>query len=335
MKNKKINLKSKSIVIVNLFLIITLMIVSVYAWFASNVNNNVVINEIQVQSDNKLELSFDKDDEDSWSGTLDLANLQNDSGQSVLSTMKFVEVTGDGETFYSPELNQNSNYASVNTEVTNLTEAKVNEQYLQFTVYMRSKDHLKVYLGADSAAKPSSSVLTGDDCGNASGAKLETGAEMFSKDCVVGALRVSYENPSGIRYIWITNPEFHLNNKVGSDVFSMDTNATSAEYSTGSAVDSEDGVFYWNDPYQHYYYSSDKEVNTASNVLTSLGSSTDSLSKNTNRFLVELKANDTGEYYEGSVTFTIWIEGCDTEARQALVGGKFRLSLVLDTITAQ
>ena len=118
--------------------------------------------------------------------------------------MKLVEVTGNGTSFRIPQLTQKNNYAIPNTSGT-WTTATANEDYLDFTVYMRSKDRLDVYLSSASAATPASSVVSGANCGNPS--NYASGDDSFSKDCVVGALRVAYLNNSSVRYVWITNPE--------------------------------------------------------------------------------------------------------------------------------
>lgn len=74
---KKLNLRAnqKLIIIINLLLIVTLMTVSVYSWFASMVDNRVDAYEIQVESDDALELSFTGED-GTWSGSLNLADLK-------------------------------------------------------------------------------------------------------------------------------------------------------------------------------------------------------------------------------------------------------------------
>lgn len=326
MKQIKINLKKKSIIIVNLLLILTLMTVSVYAWFASQVENRVDAYEILVESDNALELSFDKE---TWGGTLNLADFKID-GSSVLDTMKFVEVTGDGTTFRIPQLNQKTNYAEVNTSGT-WTDAVANQDYLDFTVYMRSKDKLSVYLSSESAATPASSVVTGAECGNPS--SYASGENAFSKDCVVGALRVSYVNTADTRYIWITNPEYHLNNKIGSTDYTMDTNAGATAYTDGGTA--EGGDFYWNNPNVHYYYSGNS-VAKFTNTLYALNDSVTAVPSSDETLIASLSDTaDANGYYNGEVTFRIWIEGCDTEARRALVDGKFNLSLVFDTFATQ
>ena len=328
---KKANVKSKNkfIIAVNLFLIFALMTVSVYAWFASHAENTVDAYEIQVQSDNSLELSFDGV---TWGGTLDLAELENSDGTKVLDTMKFVETTsnGIGSNFWIPQLTQKTNYALVNTSGT-WTAAEANKDYLKFTVKMRSKDKLKVFLSSESKATPSSSVITGVGCGNPSA--YATGANSFSKDCVVGALRVSYNDASGTRRIWITNPEFHLDNTIGSTTYSMTTNALSNTYSSGSTAFTEGSNFWWNKPTEHYYYNGSAGSYTyyVSNYdFYELPDTLSTVPTDTKTLLTSLTTK-TGDYYTGEATFVVWIEGCDTEARRALVDGKFNLSLVLDS----
>ena len=326
---KKINIfkNKKFIIIINLFLITTLMTVSVYAWFATMVDNKVDAYEIMVESDDALELSFTGED-GTWSGTLNLADLLVDgTSTSVLDSMKFVEVTGNGETFYSPQLIQKGNYAIVNPDV-DWSEATANEDYLQFTVKMRSKEELDVYLSSDSKVSPASQVVTGAGCGNPS--SYASGANSFSKDCVVGAVRVSFENSSKIRKIWIPRPEYHLYNIVGDTVYTMTTDAELNTNATQAGTITEGKPYYWNNSYRHYFYDSGKVINEqTSDVITSLPDTVTKIPASTNTMLASL--TEKGDYYVGEATFTIWIEGCDTEARRALVDGKFNVSLVFDT----
>lgn len=326
---KKINIfkNKKFIIIINLFLITTLMTVSVYAWFATMVDNKVDAYEIMVESDDALELSFTGED-GTWSGTLNLADLLVDgTSTSVLDSMKFVEVTGNGETFYSPQLIQKGNYAIVNPDG-DWPEATANEDYLQFTVKMRSKEELDVYLSSDSKVSPASQVVTGADCGNPS--SYASGANSFSKDCVVGAVRVSFENSSKTRKIWIPRPEYHLNNKVGDNVYTMTTDASASTNGDGTNPITEGAAYYWNNSYTHYYYNSSKVLSKmSSNVMVGLPDTVTKIPASTNTMLASL--TEKGDYYVGEATFTIWIEGCDTEARRALVDGKFNVSLVFDT----
>ena len=86
MKQINKNTKSKLVIIINLVLISVLLVTSVYAWFAINVDNNVKMYDIEVHSDNPLELSFTGED-GTWSSSLDLSQLQRADGTNVLSTI--------------------------------------------------------------------------------------------------------------------------------------------------------------------------------------------------------------------------------------------------------
>jgi len=327
---KKLNIikNKKFIIIINLFLITTLMTVSVYAWFATMVNNRVDAYEIVVESDDALELSFTGAD-GTWSGSLNLADLMKEgTTTSVLDSMKFVEVTGNGETFYSPQLTQKNNYAIVNPDGDWPTSNK-NQDYLEFTVKMRSKEALNVYLSSDSIASPASQVVTGADCGNPS--SYAAGDDAFSKDLIVGALRVSFENSADYRQIWIPRPEYHLNNEVGSTEYSMTTNATINSNPFRSGPVAEGQPYPWNNSYEHYCYDEDKQLVRLTTAITSLPDTVTVVPSDNSTLLATL--TKSGDYYVGEATFTIWIEGCDTEARRALVDGKFNISLVFDSFS--
>lgn len=330
MKKAEAKSKNRYLIAVNLFLIAILMVVAVYAWFASNANNRVDAYDVQVQADNTLQLSFD---ESTWSSKLDLSAFKR-GDVSVLDTMKFIAVTGDGEHFYIPQLQQKQNYATV--KGTGWSDAEANKDYLEFTVYMRSKDAINVYLSSDSYAAASSNVVKGENCGNPS--TYATGSETFSKDCIVGALRVGFNNTASNKFVWIPKPKYHLNNKIGSDVFTMDTNATATSYSDGTNEDGND--FKWNDPYKHWYYQQSGSSYTlkqmTNNVLTSLPNTVENVPKDDKTLIASLsETKDDEGYYKDQATFVVWIEGCDTEARRALVDGRFKLSLVLDAFTAE
>lgn len=328
MKKSEVKSKNKHLIVVNLFLISILMVVGVYAWFASQADNRVDAYDIQVESDNALELSFDQN---TWGGTLNLADYKIDN-TNVLDSMKFVEVTGEGTNFQIPQLTQKENYAEVNTSGVWKT-ATANKDYLQFTVYMRSKDKLNVYLGSGSQATPASSVLTGANCGNPS--SYTSGDKAFSKDCIVGALRVAVKDSTDTqKFIWITNPKYHLDNKIGSSDYSMVTNATSTSYSAGTGA--VGNYFVWNNPYEHYYHTRSGLVEYSGTLLTEIPDTQSGIPIATTTQIAQLTGEpDANGYYTSQATFTVWIEGCDTEARRALVDGKFNLSLALDSFTLQ
>lgn len=329
---KKISNKSKAkiTIIINLFLVFALMNVSVYAWFASQTENRVDAYDIQVGANSDLELSLDGN---KWAGSLDLSDKKNALGSSIIDNLKLIDVTSDGDTFSIPELIQKENYAEVNTNAyASWTPAQVNQDYLEFDLKMRSKSKMSVYLSSKSGASPASAVVTGENCGNPS--TYATGSNTFSRDCIVGALRVSFENADKQRYIWITNPEYHLNNLIGSPDYTMDANAGATAYPNGSETGALGHDFFWNNPKVHYYYAGNVLSTFDSNYTLSKlpDTSTNNPSEITSTKLAILDGEpDENGYYQKTTTFRVWIEGCDTEARRALVSGKFNLALILDT----
>ncbi len=318
MKQMNKKTKSKLIMLINLVLIAALMVVAVYAWFAVNVDNNVKMYEIEVHSDNPLQLSFDGEN---WSDSLDLSDLTREDGTNVLSTMKFIEVTGNGSNFLIPTLTQYENYALPDTSST-WKDAVANQDYLSFTVHMRSKDPLNIYVSSESFAEPSSTVFTGPDSEN------KSSAGDFSKDCIVGAVRVAAFDSAGTRkFVWIPRPDIHLKNDMGSTTFEMETGLTSAPTSNQNS-------FKWNNSFAHSYYI----INGTTKMLTTMSSGLltelpDTTSSEPAQTLVATLSGtpDSNGYYTGSATFTVWVEGCDTEARRALANGKFNLALMLDS----
>ncbi len=319
MKKLNKNFKKKSLIIINLFLIFTLMTVSVYSWFATHVDNRVDAYDVQVHADNDLELSFDGTN---WSNSLNIENLiVNDL--PVTRLLNMVEITSDGTTsFQKPQLTQNANYAEVKLDG-NWTTATPNKDFLQLNLKMRSVDELNVYLSSDSQALP-----------NSESSNLSEQGE-FSRDYVVGALRVGFKNAAKTPIVWITNPEYHLNNVVGSSDISLDVNTEAKSYPNGTGEKGSN--FKWNNPLEHYYYiknaSNAYELKTfpESQTFAELPETVNSVESDSTLLVTLSKNNQTDPYYQGEVTINVWIEGCDTEARKALVGGEFSLSLAFDS----
>lgn len=295
--------KKKKLIIANSFLLLFLIAGSVFAWFAVNYNNHVSSNDVTVVADNALELSIDNTN---WSSNINLSN------EKWFSNVKFTDITGSGNgKFLRPTLEQQVNYASVDDLGTWKVPA-VNLDYVKFTLYMRSKDPLTVSLGKDSrAATPDDSALleTSDNVPS-NPSSFSTRPNCFSKDIVVGAVRVS-ACESGTNdniFTWIPRPEIFVSDSTATGKVTYDAISTNASSTESS--------------YKHKYYDyTSKELTTDSSVLT--GTITDSNSKN---LKVLVKNRDTG-YYEGKVDFYVWLEGCDNEARRAFVGGNFKLYL--------
>lgn len=310
--------KKNKLIFANSILMLLLIVGCVYAWFAFNSKNTLDSNNVTIVSDNTLEMSLDGT---TWKNSL---NLSTDT--TWFTDVKFTDITGSGNgTFLRPALNQYSDHATVieGGEWTTPTPGTdgVQGDYAEFTLYMRSLEPLEVYLGEGSSVQPSAGIkLTGTNIINES--PYSTSMFKFSRDIGVGAIRVSAtENAKGGNHIftWIPRPNIY---------FTKLTNEA-AEYNANTILTNVQSDEYNGDSYTHTYYDNGSYTTTD---WTSFSSSTKKLTGDitteTETKLCTLNNKDSGSnYYEEAVTFYIWLEGCDNEARRAFVGGKFNVNL--------
>lgn len=350
MKNKKIKSKNKLLILTNLFLIFVLMVVGVYAWFAAQSDNRADAYDIQVFADNPLEISLDGE---TWGSNIDLYNFINNNN------FEFKEVTGNGDPtkMWVPTLKQVQSgvepgvlyaFPDVSDEDGNRKEwrtAVANKDYLELKIQMRSLDKLKVYLGSDSKAEPLSTVLTGADAGNPCETEYASGDSTFSKDCIVGALRVGYQSTAvgNKRVVWIPRSDIHLSNDIGTSKYTLEVKDDFSDLTQGNQFRMEEGLpYHWNYPDKHYRYVINQNlnswyiINSGVTFTKSLPDTVDTIGDVNSEiaFLDTEKTYDGVKYYYTEATIAIWIEGCDTEARRALSGGKFNLTLALDSFSA-
>ena len=293
--------KKKKLIVANSFLLLFLTVGCVFAWFATNYSNEIDSNQVEVVAGNALELSLTGND---WKSNIDLAT--DPYSAEWFQSIKFTDITGKGDgNFLRPALTQGDNGATVNPDIewSNPTYNKVDGDYVKFTLYMRSKDPIVVKLGDGSYVKPIDKYLRGSSVKNPSNG---TGTAMYSKDIVVGAVRVGVNNDAGHMFTWIPRPDIHVNT-IG-DIASENIllNQTSG------------------DSFTHKYYNSSKTLTTLSSAKTLKG---DITSSNAQVLATLSGTTDDYGYYKDSVDFYIWLEGCDNEARRAFVGGKFKVYL--------
>ena len=146
-------------------------------------------------------------------------------------------------------------------------------------------------------------------------------------------MRVAAKNENTFKFLWITNPKLHLTNTVGSDTYAVDENSTSGHYPDGNG--SSGGNYEWNDSYKHKYYDASQSLKTLASPVTELADTTGSTEPDSAYQIANLTTKGADDYYTSYATFVVWIEGCDTEARRALVGGKFNISLSIDAFSAE
>ncbi len=306
------NSKKKKLITANTCLLLFLIIGCVFAWFASNYNNEVDVNQVEVVVDNALELSLDGEN---WKSNINLAT--DDATKDWFSSIKFTDITGSGDgNFYRPVLTQGDNGATVNTEdIWETPEFNVIDgDYVKLTLHMRSKDPLLVKLGDGSSVEPLDDSLKGSTVTNPSAG---SGATMYSKDIIVGGIRISANDDAGHIFTWIPRPDIHVNTTENITFESILLNQTD---SNGLS-------------FVHNYYDSTKKLVSLDSDKTLTGD----IIKANEKVLATLSGTtDQYGYYKDSVDIYIWLEGCDNEARRAFVGGKFKVYLNLvseDTVS--
>lgn len=321
--------KKRNIIFANVFLLLVLVAGATYAWFAINTTANVTVSEVEVKGPGELEMKLR--DQTKWTTNLTLT-------ETDFVDLKMVDVSGKGNgTFYRPNaVDGNGNPGSTATWLNvsadqdpngkATTDHKgANVDYMQINLDFRAKSDnnptsIKLMLKAGSkiSTVAPTAKLKGPDIENKS-----TFGD-FSKDYVVGGIRVSaMPNSTTITgepiFVWIPEPNVQLKvDKTGeTKTYSINTESVTGQ-------DTHTYVSRINNTAEPKYTTATLtgENSAISGQITSGVGSTE-------KTIVNLTKN--GEYYTGSATFYVWLEGCDTEARRALVGGKFRLQLLLDT----
>ena len=326
------NRKTGRMITKNLIILVVLVFVAVlamWAWFTNkssatadgiNVTCNVPdgIEIAIVPHLDKVNERIVPKDKDYKEGTITL----NANDYRFIKELSLTEITSDGIDFVKPMLSQKDGVAEPDTSVDWET-ATPNERYLSFDLYIRSKGTPTVYLNKGSKFSTVSDVLVGENAGNKS-TDLD-----ISRDAIVGATRFSiYEDitnegatTSTRRILWIPRPDLYFST---SGAASLAENVTKDKYS---------GV-----TYKHTYWTTAKEkkdmdaseVTTSEAVTDSEGNTEYVLnSKKQITTLGTAQDFDGVKYNVSKVVCNMWIEGEDSEARLALVKGKFTIDLKL------
>lgn len=308
----------------NLIVMLVAVIVAltgVLAWFSSNTTAEATGINVKCKVPDGIEFAVvAKGAEPVESDYIkDNANFftLNKENCSFLENLTLSEITSDGVTFYKPLLNQTGGIANPDTRAqAKWNQANPNESYLSFDVYFRSKESYTIYMNQGSYFLAQSEVqgssLTGADAGNISS------FGNFSKDCIVGASRLSIVSDDDVtlKCLWIPRPDIKFSSDAGNTV----------------ATGVESG-----DTYEHYYYTN-CDSTTAEKIKTEFTDNliTSAFDEDTNQYVLPEKVELTtltdrqaDGYFYNHVTYNIWIDGEDSEARLALVNGQFVVNIDL------
>lgn len=315
----KVKRDTKSLVMKNLIVMAVLIIIAltgVISWFTSKTEATASGINVKCEAPDGLEVAIvphgSNEELKYQTGTIDLTKCE--SLSNLFSNLSFEELTSDGLHFYKPKLNQSGSTVTVDT-TDNWSDAEdyayINHNdgtsipYLSLDIYMRSKNAHTIVLGSDTYIKPNSDKLNGADSGN----KSELGD--FSKDCIVGAVRMSTVVGNEPK-LWIPAPNI---------LYDYDKGTVSTEIKDKNS-----------ESFKHKYWkvtdlqpSSDEQV--AEDVI--VNNNCDYKIGKNDALNIALSQDNDDKLFKANFTLNIWVDGEDAEARQAMVGGKFTASIKL------
>ena len=315
----KVKRDTKSLVMKNLIVmavLIAIALTGVISWFTNKTEATADGINVTCEAPDGLEVAIvphgSNEKLNYQTGKIDLTKCE--SLLDLFSNLSFEELTSDGLHFYKPKLNQSGSTVTVDTTdkwldaedyaYKNHSEG-TSIPYLSLDIYMRSENAHTIVLGSDKYIKPNSDKLNGADSGN----KSELGD--FSKDCIVGAVRMSTVVGNEPK-LWIPAPNIlydYDNGTVSTKI--TDKNSESFKHKYWEVTDLQP--------------SSDEQV--AEDVI--VNNNCDYKIGKNDALNIALSQDNDDKLFKANFTLNIWVDGEDTEARQAMVGGKFTASIKL------
>lgn len=318
----KIKRDTKSLVMKNLIVMAVLIIIALtgaISWFTNKTDATADGINVTCNAPDGLEVAIVPHESNEklkyQTGKIDLTKCE--SLSDLFSNLSFEELTSDGLHFYKPKLNQSGSTVTVDTtdkwlDAEDYAYKNHNDgtsiPYLSLDIYMRSENAHTIVLGSDTYIKPNSDKLNGADSGN----KSELGD--FSKDCIVGAVRMStvVETVVGNKpKLWIPAPNI---------LYDYDKETVSTEIKDTTS-----------ESFKHKYWEV-TDLKPSPNEQVAEGVIVNNKCDykiGENDALNIALSQDNDKLFKGKFTLNIWIDGEDAEARQAMVGGKFTASIKL------
>lgn len=322
----KIKRDTKSLVMKNLIVMAVLIIIAltgVISWFTNKTEATADGINVTCELPDGLEVAIvphgSNEELKYQTGTITLTKDK----YPFLKQLSMEEITSNGRYFYKPKITQDSNGAFVDTKsnepwinaenaYTNNFSANSSLSYLSVDVYMRSKGSHEITLSSSTSVTPEKKDKL---IGNVEDIANKSNMGAFSKNCIVGAVRVSTVVGNECNNLWIPAPNIIYNETKSGNIITRTVRTDLKK------TDSKFGTFV------HKYWEVDPDTskrigdNTipAKNVITN-DKGDYSLGENKALLTLSTKKSD---YYTGMVTLNLWIDGEDAEARQAFVGGRF------------
>lgn len=315
----KIKRDTKSLVMKNLIVMAVLIIIAltgVISWFTNKTEATADGINVICEAPKGLKIAVvqhgdpapDVNDETQWSeGEITLTK----EDYPFLKEQSIIEITSDGTDIYKPKLTQENGKAKPDTS--SEWDVADKDSYLSIDVYMKTGEDHMVYLNSGTEISPISTTLTGEQSGN----KSDDGD--FSKDCIVGAVRLSTVNSadSKLKNLWIPAPQIHYDSDK-KEVTLGNTSGDTFKHKYWKVTKNSDGKTGKPTGTAPVEY---KDVITNTNNDFKLGKNYD--------FAMLTKKQPSDKYASGMTTVNIWVDGEDDEARFAMVGGKFKATIKL------
>lgn len=315
----KVKRDTKSLVMKNLIVMAVLIIIAltgVISWLTNKTEATADGINVTCEAPKGLKIAVvqhgepapDVNDETQWSeGEITLTK----EDYPFLKEQSIIEITSDGTDFYKPKLTQENGKAKPDTS--SEWDVADKDSYLSIDVYMKTGEDHAVYLNSGTEISPNSTTLTGENSGN----KSDDGN--FSKDCIVGAVRLSTVNSteSTIKNLWIPAPQIHYDGDK-KEVTLGNTSGDTFKHMYWMVTKNSDGK-------------TGKPQGTTPVECTGVITNTKNdfkLGKNY-KFANLTKNQPSDKYAIGMTTVNIWVDGEDDEARFAMVGGKFKATIKL------
>lgn len=318
MKNKSFVISSKTAKLLSLFLTLILLITGTLAWFYSKLDNDVKSTEVTVVGDETFELSLDGVNYSS-----SIINVSRD--ETFISANKDLalnDITGNGISFLDPPIDQSKNPPEVKLDADWSSDVVAGRDYISFDLYFRAKVPMNIYLASGSTLMTSCELreknLTDT---NASNIYNKSDGGMYSRDCIVGAMRTAFCSysqydaapnstaPSDVELLWIPR----------SDILYNSTSNTVRTGISDSSLDTQ----------THYYYDFDKVKKQYIHLTVSGDQATGEIA----RLDTSSSSTYSSPYYISKVRINIWLEGTDPEARKVFSGGNFKIQFNFTSYT--
>ena len=284
-----------------------------------------------------------------FSKEIRLEDVVTDDGThyNVLSDFTPIDVTGDGVTLVRPSMKAKN--ADIDRQSHTYTAVTPNKEYISFDLYFQSEQECSVYLDKGSFVKGAIEETPGD--GSLVDAtkivdnrKSDDGA--YSKDAIVGAVRVSFVNyksylededlnnrNANASLLWLPRPDIFLNAKQPSSEkdnvkpWILSTGVQPGDKLTYYPPASDRMMWLQCDTYTHHYYTY-KYDEYMQQIVGEDRNYPSTVTSPDKVFICDVNTAKNGKYY-GKTQVNIWIEGCDAEARRTMSGGQFQVNFDL------